>query len=362
MGTTREGEGCQRHGLLRPRMRHGVASAAILAILLLPLWAGQKAPKPLTKDEVVSLLKGEVPSSRIADLVRERGITFAVTRETETQLRQAGASEDLLKALRQATRRAPAPARPATSPASTVHPAAPVLVIEAKPGGVQVYVDDELVGTTGPEGRLRLSQLTPGEHRVRLALAGRQDYEEKIDLPAGETTRLLASLAPAKGTPSPPAGATGTEHGASPGEASKSNLEQQLGRLFGSQPGGSGGTSLPGPGTAPTTPTTPPSTTTGILTFTVAHDHGPPPPNYCLGWMMVGNGMIAYRSVNGVHWFQKPLSEVKEAKKNALYLAAYGGFHITLRTGETFNFLVVDNNGQYQPPDAVLNAIDQAMR
>ena len=333
MGTTREGEGCQRHGLLRPRMRHGVASAAILAILLLPLWAGQKAPKPLTKDEVVSLLKGEVPSSRIADLVRERGITFAVTRETETQLRQAGASEDLLKALRQATRRAPAPARPATSPASTVHPAAPVLVIEAKPSGVQVYVDDELVGTTGPEGRLRLSQLTPGEHRVRLALAGRQDYEEKIDLPAGETTRLLASLAPAKGTPSPPAGATGTEHGASPG-----------------------------PGTAPTTPTTPPSTTTGILTFTVAHDHGPPPPNYCLGWMMVGNGMIAYRSVNGVHWFQKPLSQVKEAKKNALYLAAYGGFHITLRTGETFNFLVVDNNGQYQPPDAVLNAIDQAMR
>lgn len=333
MGTTREGEGCQRHGLLRPRMRHGVASAAILAILLLPLWAGQKAPKPLTKDEVVSLLKGEVPSSRIADLVRERGITFAVTRETETQLRQAGASEDLLKALRQATRRAPAPARPATSPASTVHPAAPVLVIEAKPSGVQVYVDDELVGTTSPEGRLRLSQLTPGEHRVRLALAGRQDYEEKIDLPAGETTRLLASLAPAKGTPSPPAGATGTEHGASPG-----------------------------PGTAPTTPTTPPSTTTGILTFTVAHDHGPPPPNYCLGWMMVGNGMIAYRSVNGVHWFQKPLSEVKEAKKNALYLAAYGGFHITLRTGETFNFLAVDNNGQYQPPDAVLNAIDQAMR
>lgn len=333
MGTTREGEGCQRHGLLRPRMRHGVASAAILAILLLPLWAGQKSPKPLTKDEVVSLLKGEVPSSRIADLVRERGITFAVTRETETQLRQAGASEDLLKALRQATRRAPAPARPATSPASTVHPAAPVLVIEAKPSGVQVYVDDELVGTTSPEGRLRLSQLTPGEHRVRLALAGRQDYEEKIDLPAGETTRLLASLAPAKGTPSPPAGATGTEHGASPG-----------------------------PGTAPTTPTTPPSTTTGILTFSVAHDHGPPPPNYCLGWMMVGNGMIAYRSVNGVHWFQKPLSQVKEAKKNALYLAAYGGFHITLRTGETFNFLAVDNSGQYQPADAVLNAIDQAMR
>jgi hypothetical protein len=166
---------------------------------------------------------------------------------------------------------------------------------------------------------------------VRLALAGRQDYEEKIDLPAGETTRLLARLAAAKVTPSPPVGARGTEQGTSPG-----------------------------PSTGPTTPATPAPTATGILTFAVAHDHGP--PNYCLGWMMVGNGMIAYRSVDGLHWFQSPLGQVKEAKKNALYLAAYGGFHVTLRTGETYNFVAVDNNGQYQPADAVLNAIDQAMR
>jgi hypothetical protein len=310
-----------------------VVSAATLAILLLPLWAGQKPSKPLAKEEIVALLKGEVPSARIADLARERGITFVLTRETETQLRQAGATEDLVKALRQAPRRAPAPAPSPPSPASTVRPAAPVLVIEAKPGGVQVYVDDELVGTTSREGRLRLSQLTPGEHRVRLALAGRQDYEEKIDLSAGETTRLLANLAPLQTPPAQPAGATGTEPGASPGT---------------------------GPG--PTSPAQPPPTAAGIQTFAVAHDHGPPPPNYCLGWMMVGNGMIAYRSVNGVHWFQSPLGQVKEAKKNALYLAAYGGFHITLRTGETFNFVVVDSNGQYQPADAVLNAIEQAMR
>ena len=30
---------------------------------------------------------------------------------------------------------------------------------------------------------------------------------------------------------------------------------------------------------------------------------------------MVGNGMVAYRSANGIHWFQAQLSDVKEARK-----------------------------------------------
>lgn len=363
MGTTRRGENCQGGRLLRPPARHSVACAVMLTILLLPAWAGQKSPKPLTKDEVVSLLKGEVPSPRIAELVRERGITFTVTRQTETQLREAGATEGLLKALRQAAPRTTTSSRPGTSTAATVHPpAAPLLIVEAKPGGVQVYVDDELVGTTSLEGRLKLSQLTPGEHRVRLALLGRQDYEEKIDLRSGETTRLLTSLVSAKAAPPRGSAATGTEQGTSTGQTTTPSLEQQIGRLLGSQSGGSSGTTSPGPGTAPATPSTPPSTNAGILTFSVAHDHGPPPPNYCIGWMMVGNGLVAYRAANGLHWFQSPLSQVKEAKKNPLYLAAYGGFHITLQTGETFIFAALDSRGQFEPPDALLNAINQARR
>ena len=76
---------------------------------------------------------------------------------------------------------------------------------------------------------------------------------------------------------------------------------------------------------------------------------------------MIGNGMIGYRAVNGMHWFQVPLSDVKEARRNAFYLANVGGFHITRKNGETYNFAAINNYGQYQSPDALLAAIHQAM-
>ena len=357
-------EACPNWLIPRPRVRHGVACAVMLAIMLSPLWAAQKSAKPITKDEVISLLKGGVPSPRLAELVRERSISFAVTRQTETQLREAGATDELLGALRQAAPRAATPSRPPagppSAPASTIQTTAPVLIIEAKPGGAQVYIDDELVGTTSPQGRLKLPQLNPGEHRVRLALLGHQDYEDKIDLRSGETTRLLAKLEPTKATP--PRGSEGgkTAQGAPGGETTPSTIEQ-IGRLLGSQPGGSAATTTERPETAQPTPSVPLSPGAGVQSFSVAHDHGPPYPNGCVGLMMVGNGMIAYRSVDGSHYFQDSLTNVKEAKKNALYLAAVGGFHIALRNGYTYNFVAMNPYNQPMPPDALLAAIQQAM-
>ena len=76
---------------------------------------------------------------------------------------------------------------------------------------------------------------------------------------------------------------------------------------------------------------------------------------------MIANGVIGYRAVNGMHWFQAPLSDVKEARRNALYLAAVGGFHIALRNGVTYNFVAMNPYNQPMPPDAVLAAIRQAM-
>ena len=77
--------------------------------------------------------------------------------------------------------------------------------------------------------------------------------------------------------------------------------------------------------------------------------------------MTIGKGMIEYRSSNGVHSFDFPLDTVKEAKKNAVYLVVYGAFHIRLKRGTNFNFIVLNAAGQYQPPDTLLQAIDGAM-
>ena len=46
--------------------------------------------KPLSVKDVMELLKGSVPSSEIARVVAENGISFRMSDELESQFRQAG--------------------------------------------------------------------------------------------------------------------------------------------------------------------------------------------------------------------------------------------------------------------------------
>jgi hypothetical protein len=70
----------------------------------------------------------------------------------------------------------------------------PTLSIISKPGAVQVYVDDEPRGITSSGGKLVLRDLPAGSHRVRLSLAGYQDWEQTLDLVAGGSHTVEASL------------------------------------------------------------------------------------------------------------------------------------------------------------------------
>jgi TPR repeat protein/serine/threonine protein kinase len=53
------------------------------------------SPKPLSKDDIIRLLKGDVSPKRVEELIRERGINFQDTPEAEQDLRQAGADSAL---------------------------------------------------------------------------------------------------------------------------------------------------------------------------------------------------------------------------------------------------------------------------
>jgi hypothetical protein len=91
--------------------------AACLALAVVAAVAGhahaQPSTKPLSKDDVVQLLKGNVPVKRVETLARQRGIDFPMTPETESELRQAGANESLLAVLEGL-----APSPPVSLPAS----------------------------------------------------------------------------------------------------------------------------------------------------------------------------------------------------------------------------------------------------
>lgn len=59
-------------------------------------------PKGLGKAEILSLLQGEVPSARVAELVKQRGIKFVPTPDDLKQIRDAGGGDDLIDAINQA--------------------------------------------------------------------------------------------------------------------------------------------------------------------------------------------------------------------------------------------------------------------
>ena len=56
----------------------------------------QKATNPFTLQDVSFALRERVEPKRVAALVRERGVAFDLTTESENQLRKAGADDFLL--------------------------------------------------------------------------------------------------------------------------------------------------------------------------------------------------------------------------------------------------------------------------
>jgi len=140
----------------------------------------QTAHKPLSKEDVIHLLKGDVAPKRVATIAHERGIDFQLRPETESELRRAGATDELMATLREL-----APKPPAPKPAQ--------IVVETSPNA-QVYLDDEFKGQASAEGRLVIGNPNPGEHALRVSLAGKKDYEEKITVVAGQATTVKATL------------------------------------------------------------------------------------------------------------------------------------------------------------------------
>ena len=76
-------------------------------LLALPVWTRAQPPAPrqapLAESQVLRLVKGSVPASRIADLVATYGIDFEPTEDAIGRLRSAGAPEAALAAVRAAT-------------------------------------------------------------------------------------------------------------------------------------------------------------------------------------------------------------------------------------------------------------------
>ena len=98
-------------------------------------------------------------------------------------------------AARRAASCSAAPAAPAprgTTPAETPGAATGAMEIDSRPTGAKVFVDDRAAGATP----VRLPDVTPGSHTVRLELPEHHAWTETVQVTRGKTTRVAGSLEP----------------------------------------------------------------------------------------------------------------------------------------------------------------------
>jgi formylglycine-generating enzyme required for sulfatase activity len=138
-------------------------------------------PQPLSKDQVLHLVAGGVPSQRVAALVAQRGIDFLADDQYFDMLRTAGADDTLLAAVRQAS--------------AAVRGN---LAIETSPHA-EVYLDGELQGRANDQGDLTV-KAKPGAHALKLSLKGKNDFEQSVTLAGLQAVEIEARLADAPGS------------------------------------------------------------------------------------------------------------------------------------------------------------------
>jgi hypothetical protein len=132
-------------------------------------------PRPLTREQVGKLVVGGVPSERAAMLVKQRGIDFLADEQYLQTMRVAGADDTLIAALHEAS----------------VAVTGELLIRTSH--NAEVYLDGELRGRANDYGLL-LVKARPGAHEVRVALAGKKDFKQSVALAPRQTTRIEAVL------------------------------------------------------------------------------------------------------------------------------------------------------------------------
>ncbi len=72
------------------------------------------------------------------------------------------------------------------------------LTIRSKPSGAQVFVDDEIMGTT-VDGSLTLKNLEPDEYDITVRKKGFAPWSQSVDVSAGESRSMTATLQEGRG-------------------------------------------------------------------------------------------------------------------------------------------------------------------
>jgi hypothetical protein len=138
-------------------------------------------PQPLNKEQVLQLLAGGVPLQRAAALVNQRGVNFLADDAYLDMLRLAGADDALLRAVREAGAAASGNLAVVTSP------------------NAGVYLDGELQGWANAQGALAFKAKL-GTHVLKVSLKGKKDFQQNVTVAQVQGTPIMAQLVDAPGS------------------------------------------------------------------------------------------------------------------------------------------------------------------
>lgn len=221
---------------------------------------------PLSKSEIVTMLQGGIPSSRVEQFVEVRGVNFSVTPQITAEIKSAGGDRSLIGAI---TER------------STSHSASDNSSYTDSPFGGNG--GGKTAGNGGPDY---------DDYMDRVSSAwSAQDWNSAIS-----SAQQAAQLDPARPQAYQYLGtmllyARGDFQGAE--QAMRAAIERG-----------------------------------GSAAFIVYHDHTGNFSNYCQGTFFVTKSGVSFKADNGVDTFETADSNVKEAKTNGWVGSELGAFHI----------------------------------
>ena len=138
-------------------------------------------PKPLTREQVLQLVAGHVPSQRAVMLVIQHGIDFPIDDDYLQTLRVAGADDAVIAAVREASAAVTAELMVTTSL------------------NAEIYWDGEPVGRADAQGELKVRSKL-GTHALKVTLAGKKNYEQNITIASVQGAKVEARLEDAPGS------------------------------------------------------------------------------------------------------------------------------------------------------------------
>lgn len=150
---------------------------------------------PFTFEQLLKLVAQDaIPLHRRKEAILNRGIDFTLTQDQIDKLRAAGASDDILKAIRSKSRPAAIapPAPPKKDPVGAV-------AVTCAPAECDISLNGTPLGKT-KDGHLEIAKLRPGKWVMDLSANGYISHQNSVTVEADKTVPVSVVLDPNRAT------------------------------------------------------------------------------------------------------------------------------------------------------------------